>query len=91
MVIIELKFDKTITSLAGNPYGRKVFDEQVKDKINYMDQCIIIFPDQIVRVASSFVQGFFKDIVANVGLLNFTNQIIIKGNPRVIKTIKENI
>lgn len=91
MVIIELKFDSTITSLAGNPYGRKVFDEQVKYKINYADQCVIAFPLQIKRIASSFVQGFFKEIIENVGLLNFNNQIIIKGNPKIIKTIQENL
>ena len=91
MLIIELKFDKTITSLAGNPYGRKVFQEQVKKKIDYSDQCIIVFPEQIVRIASSFVQGFFKEIVDSIGLSNFDNQIIIKGNKRVIESIKENI
>lgn len=91
MVIIELKFDSTITSLAGNPYGRKVFEEQVKGRINYEDQCIIVFPSEIKRIASSFVQGFFKEIIENVGLLNFNSQIIIRGNPRIIKTIQENL
>lgn len=91
MIIIELKFDSTITSLAGNPYGRKVFLDQVKNKIDYSEQCIIVFPAQIKRIASSFVQGFFKEIIENVGLLNFNSQIVIRGNPRVIKSIQENI
>ena len=32
---IELKFDKATTKLAGNPYGRSVFHDQLRDKIDY--------------------------------------------------------
>ena len=77
MNIINLQFDSTVTRLAGNPYGRKVYDEQVKDKINFEFENQIIFPKQIINIASSFVQGFFEEIISNVGILGVGKQIII--------------
>ena len=32
---IDLRFDNTITGLAGYQYGKKVFEEQVKKQIDY--------------------------------------------------------
>ena len=66
---IELKFEKANTRLAGNDYGREIYIAQVKDKVNYDDIIYIVFPDQIVNIASSFVQGFFEEIVKKVGKL----------------------
>ena len=45
---IVLQFDKALTRLAGNEFGKSVFDTQVKDKIDYTQQTEIVFPDQIV-------------------------------------------
>ena len=60
---VELKFDKTVTRLAGNPYGRLVYEEQVKGKVDFGKTVYITFPDEIIYIASSFVQGFFDEIV----------------------------
>lgn len=57
---ITLQFDKTKTALAGNPYGVKVFEEQVPEDFRIEDGIEIVFPDAIMLVASSFVQGFFS-------------------------------
>ena len=66
---IILRFDSTITGLAGYQYGKKTFEEQVEGKINYQsEKIILLFPDNIRRMASSFIQGFFEDIVKNIGL-----------------------
>lgn len=72
---IELKFDKATTKLAGNPYGRSVFDDQLRDKIDYSKKNIIIFPNNIERVASSFTQGMFSEIIKEIGY-DKLNQII---------------
>lgn len=54
----ELKFDKATTRLAGNPYGKSEFEKQIGDNIDLTKEITVIFPDQIEKVASSFVQGF---------------------------------
>lgn len=86
----KLKFnDNTITRLAGYTYGKKIFDEQVKGKIEYDKLIIIEFPLQIERVASSFVQGFFEEIIENIGNLNFDKKVKIKASNKVKDAIKE--
>ena len=74
---IVLQFNKADTRLAGNSYGRKVFEDQVRDKIQYNQKNIIIFPNNIEKVASSFVQGFFAEIVKMIGYEKFDDVIEI--------------
>lgn len=74
---VKLVFNKTITKLAGFPYGESVFQEQVKDVINLLEPCEIIFPNHIERIASSFVQGFFADIVDAIGYQRIEDNITI--------------
>lgn len=78
-VEILLKFDKATTRLAGNPYGRKEFELQAKDKINYNAINKIIFPNQIEKIASSFIQGFFAEIVEKVGYAKFDEVVKIEA------------
>lgn len=83
---IKLEFDKAITSLAGYPYGKSVYDEQCKDKINFDDKEIIIeFPDNIERIASSFTQGFFNEILKNIGLSGIEQKVKIVSKNRGLK------
>lgn len=90
---IELKFDKTATGLAGNPFGRKVYEEQVKSKYkDYSEKLMIKFPDNIDKVASSFVQGFFSDLVEEIGYEGIEKNIIIEAsNPELSKAIKDRL
>lgn len=74
---IILKFGKADTALAGFEYGLSVFNEQVKEKIEGESEFEIVFPDQIELVASSFVQGFFADLIESVGLSEIRNNIVI--------------
>jgi len=91
-VEILLKFDKATTRLAGNPYGRKEFELQVKDKINYDAMNIIVFPEQIEKIASSFVQGFFAEIIEKVGYAKFDNIIKIEAKDiNLAKTIHNDL
>ena len=55
MKTINLQFPKSETRLAGFPYGEAVYNEQVKDIITFEDKIEIVFPNQIEKVASSFV------------------------------------
>lgn len=72
---IYLEFDKTVTRLAGYPYGKLVYKTQVGTAIDFTQDIEIVFPEQIVSIASSFVQGFFNEIVAKVGILGVGKQI----------------
>lgn len=74
---IELTFDNTLSSLAGYDYGVSIYQEQVKGKIDLKGQFEIVFPAQIKSVASSFVQGFFEEIVSTIGLMNTEKNSII--------------
>ena len=45
-IALEIK-DKSLTKLAGNSYGRKLFNEQVNGKIDLEQPFVIEFPEQI--------------------------------------------
>ncbi len=76
---IYLDFPQTLTRLTDNPYGRQIFTDQVADKIDYEQMNIIHFPDRIIRITSSFVQGFFTEIVNHLGYDELKNHIKIDG------------
>lgn len=89
---INLKFDKSTTRLAGFPYGLAVFNEQVKNRISFNEEVTIIFPEQIEKVASSFVQGFFSIIVEEIGYKGIEEKINIKTCSDVLTdSIRKNI
>lgn len=89
---VELQFDNLTTRLAGFPYGVKVYDEQVKEKIHFNSYITITFPNQIEKVASSFVQGFFSDIVAHIGYKGIEEKVIIKSRSKELtESIRKNI
>lgn len=89
---IVLQFDKAATRVAGFPYGKSIFEKQVKGKINYSEYTEIVFPDSIKRVASSFVQGFFEEIVQNIGYGGVEKLISIKTcSGELSESIKRNI
>ena len=78
--IIELDFDKTISALAGNDYGYEEYKKQIKDKFDYDKINKIIFPDQIKKVAISFVQGMFADILKIIDKNEIEKYVIIKSS-----------
>lgn len=65
---LELKFKSDLCKLIGNPFGRQTYDEQAKGKIDLSNSTCIVLPDRIKRVGSSFIQGFFHDIVKQIGI-----------------------
>ena len=66
--VVILSFSKSLTNLAGYDYGKQVYDEQIAGKLNVDTDFTIEFPSSIKGIASSFVQGLFKDIVDRIGL-----------------------
>lgn len=82
-----LEFDKTITKLAGNQLGKIVFREQLQSNIDYNNEIIIIFPERIDTIASSFIQGLFEDIVRNIGISGIEKQVHIESGIENLKGI----
>lgn len=78
--IIELEFDKTIAGLAGNDYGYEEYKNQMMGKFDYEKMNVIIFPAQIKKVAISFVQGMFSDILKKIGKNEIEKYVTIKSS-----------
>ncbi len=82
---IILTFNHTLKGVAGYDYGKEIYTEQVRDKINLDEGGTIVFPDHIQRIASSFIQGFFSDIVKDIGLEGIEKKLNFKGHNENIK------
>lgn len=83
--IIELQVDKALTGLAGYDYGKKIYNEQVKCNIDFTKGITVIFPNNIQRIASSFVQGFFEDFVKQIGLSGIEKNVTIEASSEKLK------
>ena len=83
---IKLKFKNVITSLAGNSYGKTIFNEQVGD-IDFQQSYNIIFPEQIINIATSFIQGFFEEFVKEIGISGIEKQITITSSIENLKSL----
>ena len=89
---VELVFNKAETRLAGFPYGRDVYMKQVNGKVDLSGQIEIVFPKQIEKVASSFVQGFFSELVSKIGYIGIDQKVtIVSSSSRLSDTIRTNI
>lgn len=77
---VVLIFKKDISNLAGYDYGVDIYTTQVKGKLDMNNDFIIVFPEHIKGIASSFVQGFFADIVGEIGLLQTERRAKIQAS-----------
>lgn len=77
---INLLFDKSITKLSGNKLGRKIYDEQIKGKIDLNSHTELVFPDYIDFLASSFIQGLFYEIVKEFGIKYVQDHISVAAD-----------
>lgn len=75
-----LTFKNDISSLAGYDYGVDIYDEQVRGKLSIKNDFEIVFPEHIQGIASSFVQGFFSEIVGEIGLLQTEKRAKIQAS-----------
>lgn len=77
---IELTFSKSLTKLAGNAFGRQTYEDQVKKNINLNQPITFVFPERIDRIASSFVQGFFDEIVNELGISGIDSRVSFESS-----------
>lgn len=87
-----LRFSPMVTRLAGFDFGESTYHEQVKEQIDFSGQTTIEFPEQIIKIASSFVQGFFAEIIDQVGIDKIGSQVVVDaGSPEVVASILNNL
>lgn len=87
-----LRFDSVVTRLAGFDYGKEIYQAQVENQIDFSCPVVIEFPDRIIKIASSFVQGFFEDIIKQVGLNQIGNQVkVVARSPELVASIFNNL
>ena len=88
----ELQFDKALTKLSGFDFGKEMFDEQIKGKIDYELDIMFIIPDRVDLIASSFIQGFFEDVVNKIGIPGIEEKVqIISSIPDAKSMIIDNL
>lgn len=78
--IIKIECDKTINVLVGFDAGKNVYVKQVKDKMIFDKKVTIMIPDNVKRIGSSFVQGFFEEIKEKMGIKGIEDFIEIKSH-----------
>ena len=83
--MIYIEANKSITGLAGFDFGNKMYEEQVKGKIDFNGEIILVFPENIQRFASSFIQGFFEDFVTHIGISGIENNVKIESSNKKLK------
>lgn len=90
--MIELKFDKTLSNLAGNRFGRKTFQDQIKKCLKMDCVNIVVIPNVIEDVASSFIQGIYSEMSEKYGRDQATKLMILKSdNNDVMKKIEYSV
>lgn len=89
---VELRFDKTMTRVAGFIPGKKCFENQVKGRIVFTEDFTLIIPSHIERFATSFVQGFFSEIKSEIGIVGIKQHMNIESsNPHMKEDIIEKL
>jgi len=95
MKVIELNFKNTIAGLAGFKYGQEVYEKHAEDILGNLennDKIIIRFPNNIQRIASSFIQGFFSVLIQKYGVTYIKEKINIKSiDERLEKQVMDKI
>lgn len=92
MNVIRLTFNKTDIRLIGKLYGCSIYEQQVKDKIDMAKSNIIVFPDNIEIISSSFTQGFFSELINIIGYDDLFKVVKISSiHQDMIEEMKEDI
>lgn len=86
---IVLEFPNTISRLAGNSFGKDIYINQVKDRVDLSQNNVIVIPNTIQDIAISFVQGFTEEILEKIDLDEFEKYITIEGTEKVVTKFKK--
>lgn len=75
----KLKIPKNMDGLADFKYGEEIFNKSIVSEFKEdMEPIKIVFPNEVISVASSFVQGFFSTLAEDFGYDWIKEKIIIE-------------
>ena len=83
MLDVHLIFDKLITSLAGNRFGRETYRKQISSSMTE-EGVDAILPDNIEDIASSFYEGLFAELNEKYGTERAHELLIVSTNNEYI-------
>lgn len=87
-----LYVDKDIQALAGYRLGEEMYRDQIEDRVDFTEDIEITIPSQILKISSSWVQGFFNGFIDALGYEVFSEHVHVHcDNPDVVKTIYRNL
>lgn len=90
MAEIKITVDENLKVIAGNPYGREMYEKCLKNKFSFDEENILVFPENVRIVCSSFFQGLFSSLLEG----HTPDQIyaIVKITPdRLEKNLKQGL
>ena len=89
---IILQFEKTMTNLAGDRMGNKVYKEKVAPELDENSTNVVVFPSVIEDIASSFIEGMYKELGEKYGKGAARQIMILEAeNEETNEKIKESI
>ena len=88
--IIVLTFSYPLKVLAGNDFGREIFQQQIESKFKFDMINTLVFPDTVKIICSSFVQGLFSKYLENMSPEKIMSMLEIEDT-RILKFIEQGI
>ncbi len=82
---IVLSFAEGLHKLTSADLGRSIYQNQVKGAIDFSRKVVFVFPEEIDNVSSSFVQGFFEEIITEIGIDGIKEQIDFESSLVALK------
>lgn len=74
-------------ALVGRSYGREVYRTWFAGKVDVSRKFTIVFPKQVEMISSSFVQGFFEEIVEAIGVKGVEDRLVVEGKEWLKRSI----
>lgn len=88
----KLTFKKSLADLAGNRFGRKIYEDQVKPSFDPDAENIVIIPDSISYVGTSFIQGIYAELSETYGRRGALQKMTLKSdNEETMNKIEKSI
>lgn len=88
----ELDFDKALTKLSGFDLGKDMYDEQIGKTIDFNKNITIVIPERVDLIGSSFIQGFFEEIVNSIGISGIDERMtVLSSIPNIKQIIIDNL
>ena len=88
--IVNINVPSNVTILAGYEYGRDLWQTYRPIDFEMHDDYYIRFPEQIEGIATSWIDGFFKDLIETIGAEKAAEQLHI-SNKRLEAQVKADL